>query len=307
MRGRLLKGIITAPITPLDENGNIDSGATKELCDFLVSSGVHGLFAIGSTGEFPLMSIEERKKAAEIFVKAVDGRIPMVIHIGATKIEDAIELAKHAGTLGVDGIAAVPPYYYKFDEECILQYFTALAAIDPELPFYVYNFPANAKNDISPQLLKRMNEKCNNIVGIKDTTQNYTRYVDYVDVMGSDFCNLIGSDAMILAALIIGGKGAVSASATSFPEPFVKMYEAYQKGDLKEAQKLQLLAARLRTLFATTPFLASRKIALKMRGFNYSTIKRPLRDMTEKEIDDFKKKIAQLEEKFQFKLSTKIC
>lgn len=305
MKGRQLEGIVTAPITPLDEKGNPHPEAIERLVEILIKKGIHGFFIIGSTGEFPLLEIETRKKVAEIYKKAIGDQVPLVVHIGDTRIEDAMELASHAASLGVDGISSVAPYYYKYDDESLFHFFSTLARIDPELPFYIYNFPANTGNDISPLFLKRLYQENRNILGIKDTSQNYLTFIDYVNIMGPDYGNLIGSDAMILGALVIGGKGVVSAGSTSFPEPFLLMYEAYLKGNQKEAARLQLLAAKLKNLFGGPTFLASRKIALQLRGFNYPELRRPLRPMGEKEIHNFQRKVRELEEEFQFPLAAK--
>lgn len=306
MKGRLLEGIVTAAITPFDQKGNLDREAVKTFCDFQIAKGCHGLFAVGSTGEFPLMTIEERKQTAEVYVEAVDYRVPFAVHVGSTRIEEAVELTRHASELKVDGVMAVPPYYYPFDDECLFEYFTTLAKVDPELPFYVYNFPASAKNDVTPKLIKRLHEACPNIVGVKDTSQDYLRFVDYIDILGKDFYNLMGSDAMVLAALVMGGKGAVSATAASFPELMVEIYNSYQAGNLVQSQKLQLLASRLRIVFNKPPFLAPRKLALQMRGFDFSFVRQSLRVMTEQEINTFKNEIAKLEEEFEFELTSGI-
>jgi len=301
-----VEGIVVATVTPFNEEGKVDTGAIKSLCDYYVEAGVDGLYVNGSTGEFPTMSLEEKTKAAEAYVKSTDNRIPIIMHVGSARVDEAVTLAQHAKSLGVEGISAVSPYYFKYDEKAQLEYFSTLARVNPDLPFYVYNFPACTGNDMTPALLKKIVDNNNNIVGVKDTSHNYLKFTKFLNAMGQDFICLMGSDAMILAALFMGGRGAVTATAASFPDPLVKMYQAYKNQNYDEARRLQFLVARLVESIASTPFLASRKVALQLRGFNYPSVKPPLRDMEPEEVENFKSQIKKIEEDYSFDLTSNI-
>ena len=145
-----LAGIITATVTPLTEEGQINVKELSRLTHFLIEKGIHGIFPCGSTGEGVLLSTEERKKVAEISVKEAAGRIPVVIHTGSIHLNEALELTAHAREIGADGAALVPPYYFSVDDKTILQFYGTVAEKVPGYPLYIYNIPPNVKNAVSP-------------------------------------------------------------------------------------------------------------------------------------------------------------
>ncbi len=306
MESRLLEGICTAALTPFTESMVPDEAAIERYCQFQVDSGVHGLFVNGSTAEFASMSIENQKGSIEIFVKHLADRIPLVVHVGAARLDEAVELARFAGALPVDGLASVPPYFYGYDAESLIAYYSALSEAAPGKPLYVYNFPAAATNDVGPQILQQIHEKVPALTGLKDTTQDFVRYVDYLDCMGSEFRVLMGSDAMVLAALSMGGHGAVSAAAASFPELMVDLYQAFSAGDVSQARRLQFIASRLRLLFGRVPIQARRKAALQLRGFEFSPVVPPGRDLTTDELELLQQQLQDLETEFRYPLLRKV-
>ena len=156
MEFQTVKGIIVATLTPFQEDGRIDWEALDGLNDFLVEKGVHGLFPCGSTGEGVFMDIEERKAVALRTVRRVEGKLPVVIHTGTLRTGDAVELTKHAQEIGAAGAALIPPYYYKMDNACLLEYYRAVARSTPDFPIYVYNIPSNVTNVIGPEVLAKL-------------------------------------------------------------------------------------------------------------------------------------------------------
>ena len=301
-----MKGIITAGFTFWDANGALDAEATKAYCDFQVKAGVDGLFIIGSTGEFATMDVATRKQAAEMYKKALDSRLPLIIHTGALLPEEAFELTEHAAALGADAVAAVPPFYYPYDQDALFAYFSQLAVKAGDTPVYLYNFPAAAKNDLPPVLVKRLMDAHSNIVGVKDTSQDYTRYVDYTDILGKNATVFMGSDAMLLAALVMGGAGCITATAACFPEVMVDIKKEYEAGNLERARELQLLASRLRLLFGKAPGLPIRKAGLVMRGFNSPLVNFPMRQLKGSEFEQFSIAVRALEKEFSYTLTAPI-
>jgi dihydrodipicolinate synthase/N-acetylneuraminate lyase len=276
------------------------------LVDVLIEKGTEGFFAIGSTGNFPLFSTDERKKAAEAFVKAVAGRVPLCIHIGSDSEVDTLELARHAGEHGADGIAAVPPYYFKYDSSALTAYFKKIAAVNPALPFYVYNIPMFASNDVTPAMLKGMKDVIPNLAGVKDTTQDFTRFIDYVDVMGKDFGNIMGSDAMCVAAHVMGGAGGICAMATHNPELMAAIFRLAREGRMDEAQRLQFLASRLRLLFMKLPFFSPRVAIMRKRGIADAYPRSPMRELTADEEKLLFATLETLEGEFSFPLLDRV-
>lgn len=302
MKGKKMTGMIAAALSPVTKTESYDYALLKGYVDWLVAMGCDAIFAIGSTGGFPVFSEEERKTLAEGFVRAVDGRIPLCIQVGSDNEARTMALAKHAGAAGADCIAAVPPYYYKYNAECLAAYFGRIAAVNPDLPFYIYNIPMFTGSDITPPLLKRLRGEIPNLAGIKDTTQDYPRYVDYCDVMGPDFGTIMGSDAMCLAALQCGGAGGICAMAAHNPELMVKMFAAYHAGRLAEAQKLQFLSARMRTLMQSLPFMSSRIEILRLRGVMDSGYRHPFLPMNAQQNKHLADTLRALQDEFEFPL-----
>ena len=280
MKHTKLEGIVTAMITPFDSNGRISESGIAALCDFLIEKGVNALFPGGSTGEGVLLSVEERKQLAELVLKHAQGRVPVVIHTGTNLPHETLELTKHAESIGAAGAAMIPPFYYGYDDKCLLDYFGTIAEATPQFPLYLYHIPINAKNDIKPALVKELVKRYPNIVGLKDSSQDYLRFLDYVEELGEDFTILMGSDCMILSCLIMDGKGGVTANSTAFPEPFVEMYKYFKAGDLQKAKEMQMVCAKIRKIFRSSTFLTCYKVALGFRGIDVGTARKPLREMS---------------------------
>lgn len=302
MKGKRLHGMISAVLSPVTRDERYDYGLVKAYIDWQVEMGCDCVFALGSTGAFPVLSTEERKLFAEGFIRAVDDRIPLCVHVGSDTEEQAVELAYHAGAEGANAIAAVPPYYYHYSPACQAGYFERLAAVNPSLPFYIYNIPGFTGQDITPAQLVKLRERIPNLAGVKDTTQNYPRYVDYCDVLGDDFDSLMGSDAMCLAALQTGGAGGICAMAAHNPELMVEMFRAYSKGDMERARKLQFLSARMRMLMQSLPFMSTRVEILHLRGILNSGFKRPFLPLETEQRERLKRTMESLQEEFDFPL-----
>lgn len=278
-----LKGIISAMVTPFDHHGAVDEDGVAALCEFLIDKGVNALYPAGSTGECVLMSLEERKRLAELVMKYAKGRVPVVVHTGTNLPQETMELTRHAREIGADGAAMIPPFYYNYDEQCLLEYFGTLAQAVPDFPLYLYNIPVNAKNDLVPLFVKKLVERHANFIGVKYTSDNYPRFLEYVELLGEDYCVLMGNDGMILPGLVMGAHGGVSASSTAFPEFVVDIYKYYQMGDLLKAKEAQRLVSRIRKVLQSTTYLTACKKALEWRGIDVGIARRPIREMSSEE------------------------
>jgi 4-hydroxy-tetrahydrodipicolinate synthase len=221
--------------------------------------------------------------------------VPVVVHTGTNLPHETLELTKHAKQIGADGAAMIPPYYYGYDEQSLLEYFGTMAKAVPGFPLYLYNIPINAKNDLVPSFVKKLVTKHPEFVGIKYTSDNYLGFLEYIETMGEDFCVLMGNDSMILPGLVMGGHGGVSAHSTVFPEPFVDAYRYFRQGDLQKAKEAQRFASRIRKIFRSCPpQLTVYKKALGWRGVDVGGTRRPLREMTAEEEKNLKTALTDL-------------
>jgi len=279
--------------TCLTPTGEISPAATRELCDFLIERGVDALFPVGTTGEGFLLRTSERKALAEIVVQAVTGRVPVIIQTGAMSTALTVELTRHAQTIGADAAGIITPYFYSLDDLSLRQHFLQVAQAVPDFPLFLYNFPVNAGNAISPKLLADLHENAPNIVGLKNSDGDLALFQDFLEI--GDFIILNGHDGLMLPALVIGGKGQVSGNSTAFPEPFVALYEAWRRGDMDEARSHQQVINRLRDATKDTRYLAVLKRALEWRGIAAGPVRSPQRELTPDEERTYRGKLEKLE------------
>lgn len=291
---RKLSGIVTATVTPLTEDGQINIQGLSMLTHFLIEKGIHGLFPCGSTGEGVLLSTEERKKVAEISVKETAGRIPVVIHTGSIHMAEAVELTAHARDIGADGAALVPPYYFSVDDKTIFEFYSFIAEKVLGFPLYIYNIPPNVKNAVSPGVLAKLQSRYPGIIGVKDSSGDFMNFINFKLAMPEDFCVLMGNDAQIYASLLMGARGAVAATSTAFPEPVVEIYENLRAGNREKALKAQALVARLRVVLRSYPPIAAYKKALEFRGIQAGPPRLPLRPLTPEETERLRGQLREL-------------
>jgi len=224
-------GIYAAMLTPFaGASGGVSEEGVRRYVDFLVRSGVQGLFALGTTGEWPHLSEEERRLGARAVVAAARGRVCVVIHTGANSTEAAARLSAHARESGADAVGVISPAYYPLDEQALFDHFRAVAREVRDFPMFIYNIPSLTHNDVSPALLLRIARGADNLVGLKYSSENLVRFREYRRVMGRPFALFIGSDSLALPGLREGADGVVSGNASAVPELLVKLYREFRAG-----------------------------------------------------------------------------
>lgn len=274
-------GVITAIVTPFKrENGTLDEAGLKELIEFQISNGVHGIYPIGTTGEGLLLSDKEKRYAIDKVLEFVNGRIQVIPQIGCITKEETENLALFAKSAGVDAVGLLPPFYYSIPADSLVRYFVSVANVISPLPVFLYNIPSNAKNDITPSIVKRAVAETDNIVGIKDTSKDLDRFEAYITTMGNEFHSVIGADSLFFPALAVGGCGTVTAAGNAFPNLFVALYDAYKMGDWEKARILQFQINQVRAIMHEGPQIASYKAVLRMKGMNIHGTRQPIRDLS---------------------------
>jgi 4-hydroxy-tetrahydrodipicolinate synthase len=276
----MIRGTITAMVTPFDAEGKLDVQTTQRLAVWLAERGVDGLFVAGTTGESLLLSLDERRRLTEVTVEAVGGRITVLAQIGCANTADSIALAKHAARAGADGVVALCPFFFKVDDVGMTAHFAAVAAAVPETPIYLYNIPGNCRNTISPAVVSALLEQAPNFAGIKDSSQDMILLQQYVKLAPDGFAVLVGSDSALLAGMAAGGVGGVSAASNVFPSVVSDVIRTFWSGDLESAQAAQRRMNELVDLLKMAPPLAGYKAGLALRGLPVGGLRSPLRDMT---------------------------
>lgn len=273
-------GSMSAFLTPFDEKGRIIESAVKELADFHIESGLHGLYVGGSTGEGMIMTTEDRMKLAEIAVKAANKRVPVIIHVGTTDTATAIKLAQHAQSIGADGLSSVPPFYYKMSPEYIAAYYKAIAD-SVDIPLLLYNIPMLTGTSISADFMIEL-AKVKNIIGLKFTDTNLEEFRKIKDYDNGSIQAYIGFDQMLLCALIMGGDGGIGSWYNVMPKAFANIYNLYRAGRLEEARELTWKVDRYIAIIKKYPRPANQpvcKAILRRMGIDLGTVLGPLQPM----------------------------
>jgi 4-hydroxy-tetrahydrodipicolinate synthase len=275
----MFSGLMPAMVTPFDERGEVDLGATEAVVEHLSGGGVDGISALGSTGEFSHLTTDERKRFAGEVAKIVAGRVPLLIGAGASGTREAVELARHAESVGADGVLVVSPFYWKVGEEALFKHFSTVAG-SVGIPTLVYNLPMLTGIDLSAGLIARIAAECPNVIGLKDTVAEYSHTVNVlreVKPVRSDFVVLAGFEDQILPGLLAGSDGAISGLANIAPGLFVGLVRAFEKGDLTEAAELHRRVLSLMVLGKySDPPLGAIKLAMNKLGVPISpTVRGP--------------------------------
>ena len=233
-----IAGIITAMVTPLNDDGSLSRDGVVSLVNRLIKNGVSGLFILGTNGEFFGLSDDEKVAYAKMVVEVVAGRVPVYVGTGAIGTKKVITLSQRMEEVGVSAISIITPYLLSFSQDELYAHYK-LISDTVSLPIILYNIPQNTGNNLEPETVGRL-AKHPNIIGIKDSSGNLEQLAKYIDLTRQeDFSVLIGSDSRILAALQLGADGAVAATSNVLTKTDVGIYEHFLNHQLKEAEKLQ--------------------------------------------------------------------
>ncbi|HHR85393.1 hypothetical protein DRJ24_00150 [Candidatus Acetothermia bacterium] len=260
-----ISGIIPPLLTAFDKNGSFDEKAQREIVSFLVDK-VQGFYPCGTYGSGPLMNVEERKRVAEVVIDEVNGRVPVIMHVGGASTRSVVELAKHAEKAGATAVASVPPIYYGFKEAEVERHFKALVEA-VSIPVFVYNNPKTTGVSISAEFLNRLAQL--GVCGVKDSSFDIMVFYNYLwKVKKDDFIPVIGTEALIFPAVGMGALASVSGLANAIPEPVVELFDAVKAGDLDKARPLQKKVSAMRDVMHYAPTLAMIQAILRRRGVN---------------------------------------
>jgi len=297
--GKRLFGVTVAMVTPFDENGKIMEDKLKEYVSFLIDKRVNCLYPLGTTGEMYLMNVDERRKVAEIVVEKTSGTANVFIHVGAMRQEDTIELAKHAYSIGADGIGVVTPSYFVVDERELEEYYVSIAKSIPEdFPMYLYNLPQRTGNDLKTNVVEKIVKVTSNVVGIKYSLEDLLRTDKYLEINNGNFSVLQGCDRLFHSALALGCDGVVSGISSVCPEPFVAVYKAFNEGNTLEARKQQKIATIIAEILKSGTNIAYYKAALKLRGVDVGHVRKPLLNISKEQFADFKEQFIEYINKY---------
>ncbi len=229
------RGVFPAVATPMTAEGELNEAAFRQMIEFNIEAGVDGFWVAGGSGESVLLDDEENNRVAEVVSDQNQGRIKNIMHVGAPTTPRAANMAEHAARAGVESICCVPPFFYRRSEEEIVEHYRIVGAA-ADLPLFVYNLPNSTGVEITPDLMKRIQDGVPQLAGLKHSSVNFYNVRAFVK-MGL-FC-FIGNSRLMLPALTIGAAGCVDGPPSLAPEIWVEIWKAYRAGDLKRAEAAQ--------------------------------------------------------------------
>jgi len=261
-----LSGILVPHITPFTREGELDTEALRTCARFWVDNKVSALVPCGSNGEAPYLSRQERRKVIETVVDEANGKVPVVAGTGSMSTRETIMLTQDAKDLGVDAALVVTPFYFKLSSREISEHYrTLLNAVD--LPIVIYNVPKFTGFSIEPNVISQLASEHENVVGVKDSSGNIDTITEIIRLVGKKTSVLAGAADLTLPALKLGAKGAVIAVANVFPRFCVNLYEAFRKGNHKQASELQqYVSIANEVLIKKHNQLSAIKEALRLQG-----------------------------------------
>src|SRR5882672_5472922 len=240
-----LRGVLPALVTPLTRDGEVDEPAVRRLVDHVLPGGVHGVLALGSTGEVASLDEATRRKVLAAVVKAAGGKVPVICGVVQSQLRAARADVRIAAELGAAAALVTPPHYYPIDQATVLAFYRRLAEDSP-LPIFVYNIPQNTKVVVEPATVAVLARE-GSVVGIKDSSRDFEYFENVCLALRDlpDFRIFTGSDTMLLASLTMGAAGTICGAANIAPGWAVRIYEDFERGDLTAARTHQDLLIEL--------------------------------------------------------------
>lgn len=273
-------GIIPALVTPLDRDGELLEQGLRDLLDYTISNGVHGVFVLGSSGEIYGLSEVQKRRVVEITVEHVAGRVP--IYAGASEIttRDCIATAHMIQSVGgVQALSVLTPYFMTPTQSELVEHYRAIAA-ETDLPILVYSNPGRTQVPVTLCTILELAE-VDNIIGVKDSAGDMTLTADYIREAPEGFSVLMGRDTLIYPALAMGADGAIASTANIAPRLLAGLYDSFVAGDRARALELQERLSPLRNLVDKATFPVVLKEGLRCAGVEAGYCFAPARELDE--------------------------
>jgi 4-hydroxy-tetrahydrodipicolinate synthase len=279
--------VLTAMVTPFDDNLKVDLTKTRKLAKHLIENGSDGLVVLGTTGEAPTLSFVEKVRVLEAVVDEVGDRAVIVAGTGSYSTQESIEMTMKAEKIGVDGIMLVTPYYNKPPQEGLYNHFKMIAR-KTSLPILLYNVPGRTSRNMEPDTVVRLAE-IDNIIAIKEASGDLDQVSKLTRLLPEDFYVYSGDDNLTLPILAVGGQGVISVASHLVGNKIKEMIKAFKNGEVKKAIELnKYLGPIFSAIFITTNPIPI-KAALNLRGFEVGGVRPPLLGISNSDQDKLRK------------------
>jgi len=266
-----IKGIVPPLVTPLIDNDTLDVKGLEKLIEHVIAGGVHGVFLLGTTGEFASLSYKLRKEFIKLSCKLVNGRVPVLVGISDSAFAESLNLAHTAAEYGADAVVITPPYYYSSGQPELLEYLNRIMLQMP-LPLFIYNMPVHTKVSFTPETV-RAAAQIPGIIGMKDSSANlaYFNQIQYLLKDHPDFTLMVGPEEIMSEFVLMGGHGGVNGGANMFPKLYVDLYNASANRDFETIAQLRDTVMQISTSIYNigrfgSSYLKGLKCALSIMG-----------------------------------------
>ena len=284
-----MKGIFTALLTPFKDDYSINEVSLKKLVEFNLEKGINGFYVGGSTGEGLIMTSEERKEVFRIVKEAAGDKVPLIAHCGSISTDEAISMAKTAEALGYDAVSAVAPLYYGFSFPAIRKYYDDIVS-SVNIPMVVYNFPGGSGVTFTADYAAEM-FKDERYMGIKHTSADLYTLHQFKQKIDRPVTIFNGFDEMCLGGLAMGADRAIGSTYNFMGDKFIKIFEAFNAGDMATAQAIQTEANEIIAEMIKYTVLPCEKAIMTHLGIDCGPCRRPFLPLT-KEADEAMARIA---------------
>ncbi len=275
----MIGGAITAIVTPF-KGGKVDEAGLRDLIEFQITNGTHGIVPCGTTGESPTLSYEEHERVIDIAVEQTGKRVPVIAGTGSNNTEEAISLTSHAKKAGADAVLMISPYYNKPTQEGIYRHFEKVAK-SVDIPIILYNIPGRTASNIEPATIARLSG-IDNIVGVKEASGSMKQITDVIALCGDDFTVVSGEDYLTFPLLCVGGKGVISVASNVAPRDMADLCNFFFEGKFEEARRLYYkLLPLLHGLFVETNPAPVKAALAMMKKIESEEVRLPLVTMSE--------------------------
>lgn len=271
---KLCTGIIPALLTPFTPSEDVDYPTLRAHVRRLLEAGVHGIFCLGTNGEFYALSEEEKLRIVETVVEEVNGAVPVYAGSGEIATRTVIRLTKAFMKLGADAVSVVTPYFINPTQEELYGHYQRIAG-ETGAPIVLYNIPMRTHVKLEAETVGRLS-RISNIIGVKDSSGDPELAKAYIAASEEGFCVMGGNDGLILDTLLMGGTGAIAATANVIPHILVELYQKYLAGDIDAARKAQDTVKPLRDDFALGTAPGIIKAFAKVRGWDCGSNRMPI-------------------------------
>ncbi len=292
----MFEGTATAIITPFDEELNVDFNSLKKFVGFQIENGINALVVLGTTGEAPTISIDERKKIIELVVSETNGKIPVIVGTGTNDTKNVVELNKIAEELKADGLLIVNPYYNKGTQSSLVEHYKFIAG-RTSLPIILYNVPSRTSMNVLPETALKIHQSCPNVIGIKEASGDISQIAKLISMKPDDFLVYSGNDDQAFPLIALGGKGVISVLSNVYPKECVNLTKSLLNGDLKLAREINNELMKMMNLLFVETNPEPVKFAVSQLGLCKNILRLPLTSISPNSMNLIKSEMEKLKNK----------